>query len=82
MRVVKGDSNGAVSLHNRKKGGPKWYMYLKGHVKEPYEMSIMALAPDRRSNFFYSLPAHLCAATCITEISFIVTLSNQSTLEI
>ena len=35
---------------------------LDGHVKEPYEMS-MAWEPDRRSNFFFSPPAHLCAVT-------------------
>ena len=31
----------------------------------------MAWEPDRRSNFFFSPPAHLCAVTCITEISLI-----------
>ena len=31
------------------------------------------------SNFFFSLPAHLCAVTCMTEISLIVTLNNQFT---
>ena len=35
---------------------------LDGHVKEPYEMS-MTLDNDRRSNFFFSQPAHLCAVT-------------------
>ena len=34
--------------------------------------------PDRRSNFFFSPPAHLLAVTYITEISLHVTLSNQS----
>ena len=48
---------------------------LDGHVKEPYEMS-MAWEPDRRSNCFFSPPAHLCAVTYMTEISLIVTLSN------
>ena len=47
------------------------YRCLDGHLKEPYEMS-MAWEPDRRSNF-YSRPAHLCAVTCITEISLNVT---------
>ena len=51
---------------------------LDGHVKEPYEMS-MAWEPDRRSNFFFSPPAHLCAVTYMTEISLIVTLNNQFT---
>ena len=36
-----------------------------------YEMS-MAWEPDRRFNFFSS-PTHLCAVTCITEMSLIVT---------
>ena len=48
---------------------------LDGYVKEPYEMS-MAWEPDRRSNFFFSSPAHLRAVSCITEILLIVTLSN------
>ena len=47
------------------------YRCLDGHLKEPYEMP-MAWEPDRRSNF-YSRPAHLCAVTCITEISLNVT---------
>ena len=37
----------------------------------------MALDPDRRSNLF-SEPAHQCAATCITEISLIETLSAKN----
>ena len=40
----------------------------------------MAWEPDRRSNFFFIPPAHLCAVTYMTEISLIVTLSNQFTL--
>ena len=40
----------------------------------------MAWEPDRRSNFFFSPPAHLCAVTYVTEISLIVTLNNQFTL--
>ena len=51
---------------------------LDGHVKEPYEMS-MAWEPDRRSNFFFNPPAHLCAVTYMTEISLIVTFNNQFT---
>ena len=47
------------------------------HVKEPYEMS-MAWEPDRRSNSFFSPPAHLCAVTYMTEIPLIVTLNNHS----
>ena len=37
----------------------------------------MVWEPDRRSNFFFSPPAHLCAVTYMTEISLIVTLNNQ-----
>ena len=33
--------------------------------------------PDRRSNFFFSPPAHLCAVTYMTEISLSVTLNNK-----
>ena len=47
-------------------------------LKEPYEMS-MAWEPDRRSNFFFSPPAHLCAVAYMTEILLIVTLNNQFT---
>ena len=39
----------------------------------------MAWEPDRRSNFFFIPPAHLCAVTYMTEISLIVTLNNQFT---
>ena len=39
----------------------------------------MAWEPDRRYNFFFSPPAHLCAVTYMTEISLIVTLNNQFT---
>ena len=31
----------------------------------------------KRSNFFFSPPAHLCAVTYMTEISLIVTLNSQ-----
>ena len=40
------------------------------------------MEPNRRSNFFFSPPAHLhfvCAVTYMTEISLIVTLHNQFT---
>ena len=46
---------------------------LKNHTKCPWRW-----VPDRRSNFF-SPPAHLCAAICMTELSLIVTLNNQLT---
>ena len=39
----------------------------------------MAWEPDRRSNSFFSPPAHLCAVTYMTEISLIVTLNNHIT---
>ena len=35
--------------------------------------------PDRRSYFFFSPPAHLCAVTYMAEISLLVTLNNQFT---
>ena len=67
--------NGAVCRNHRiKRVVP--CRCLDGHVKEPYEMS-MAWEPDRRFNFFFSPPAHLCAVTYMTEISLIVTLNNQ-----
>ena len=54
----------------------QWFITVHVSFKEPYEMS-MAWEPDRRSNFFFSPPAHLCAVTYMTEISLIVTLNNQ-----
>ena len=39
----------------------------------------MAWEPDRRSNFFFNPPAHLCAVTYMTEISLTVTLNNKFT---
>ena len=67
--------NGAVCRNHRIKRVVPCRCW-DGHVKEPYEMS-MAWEPDRRSNFFFSPPAHLCAVTYMTEISLIVTLNNQ-----
>ena len=77
MGIVKGDWNGVVSQNNREKVGP--VRCLDGHVKEPYEVS-MVLEPDCRSKFFLSLPAHLYVITYmyITEIFLHVMLSNQS----
>ena len=49
---------------------------LGGHVKEPYEMC-MAWESDRRFNFFFNPPAHLCAIKYMTEISLNVTLNNH-----
>ena len=67
---------GGVSESPYKKVGP--VSVYDGHIKEPYEMS-MAWEPDRRSNFFFSPPAHLYAVTYMTEISLIVTLNTQFT---
>ena len=39
----------------------------------------MAWELDRRSNFFFNPPVHLCAVTYLTEISLIVTLNNKFT---
>ena len=39
----------------------------------------MAWEPDRRSDFFFGPPSHLCAVTYMTEISLMVTLNNQFT---
>ena len=47
-----------------------------GTLKNPTKC-LWRWEPDRRSNFFFSPPAHLCAVTCMTEISLIVTLNNQ-----
>ena len=52
---------------------------LTGTLKNP-TTCLWRLEPNRRSNyFFFSPPAHLCAVTCMTEISLIVTLNNQFT---
>ena len=73
MRIVQGDWNRAVSWNNPCR-------CLDGHVKEPYEMS-MTCEPDHRSSVFFSPPAHLCAVTCITEISLNVTNLLHSNAE-
>ena len=57
MRVVKGDWNGAVSRSTAERLTP--CRCFEGHIKEPYETS-MAWKPDRRFNFLFSPPAHLC----------------------
>ena len=46
-----------------------------GTLKNPAK----CLWPGRRSNFFFSPPAHRCAVTYMTEISLIMTLNNQFT---
>ena len=49
---------------------------LNGHVKDLFEMS-MAWEPNRRSNFFFGLPAHLCAFTYVAEKSSTVMINNR-----
>ena len=64
---------GAVSESPYKKGGlvGAWTGTLKNPTK-----CLWRWEPDRRFNFFFSPPAHLCAVICMTEISLIVTLNN------
>ena len=61
-------------------GGYVFCFLIDGHFNKSYKMST-AREPDRRSNFVSS-PAHLhvCAFIYVTEISLIVTLSNQYSL--
>ena len=77
QRVVNGDYMGAVSRNNCiKKGWSRvgaWTGTLLNFTK-----CIWLFEPDRSSNFF-SLPAYLCAVTCMTKISLIVTLNNKCT---
>ena len=47
-----------------------------GTLKNPTKC-LWRWEPDRRSYFFFSPPAHLCAVTYMTEISLIVTLNKQ-----
>ena len=67
--------NGAVCRNHRIKGWSRVGAWT-GTLKNPAKC-LWRWEPDRRSNFFFSPPAHLCAVTCITEISLIVTLNNQ-----
>ena len=46
-----------------------------GTLKNPTKC-LWRWEPDRRSYFFFSPPAHLCAVTYMTEISLIVTLNK------
>ena len=68
---------GGVSESPYKKGGPR-VGARTGTLKNPTKC-LWRWEPDCRSNFFFSPPAHLCAVTCMTEISLIVTLNNQFT---
>ena len=47
-----------------------------GTLKNPTKC-LWRWEPDRRSYFFFSPPAPLCAVTYMTEISLIVTLNKQ-----
>ena len=62
---------GRVSESPYKKGGAR-----TGTLKNPTKC-LWRWEPDRRSNFFFGPPAHLCAVTYMTEISLIVTINNQ-----
>ena len=67
--------NGAVCRNHRIKGWSR-VGARTGTLKNPTKC-LWRWEPDRRSNFFFSPPAHLCAVTYMTEISLIVTLNNQ-----
>ena len=74
----KGRLNGAISRNNCiKKGWPRVDAWT-GTYKNPTKC-LWRWKPDRRSNFFFSPPAHICAVTYVTEISLIVMLNNQFT---
>ena len=66
------------ALQATQKGWPRvgaWTGTLKNHTKCLWRCEL-----DRRSNFLHQSIAHLCAVTCMTEISLIVTLNNQFTV--
>ena len=67
--------NGAVCRNHRIKGWSR-VGARTGTLKNPMKC-LWRWEPDRRSNFFFSPSAHLCAVTYMTEISLIVTLNNQ-----
>ena len=68
--------NGAVCRNHRIKRVVPCRCWT-GTLKNPTKC-LWRWEPDRRSNnFLFSPPAHLCAVTYMTEISFIVTLNNQ-----
>ena len=68
--------NGAVSWDIRIKRMPRVCAWT-GTLTNPTKC-LWRWEPDRRSNFFFSPPAHLCAVTYMTEISLIVTLKTNS----
>ena len=77
--VVKGDLLGRRVGITVYKGWSRVGAWM-GTLKNPTKC-LWRSEPDRRSNYFFSPPAHLhvCAVTCVTEISLIVTLNNQFT---
>ena len=75
QRDCKRRLNGAVCRNHRIKGWSR-VGARTGTLKNPTKC-LWRWEPDRRSNFFFSPPAHLCAVTYMTEISLIVTLNNQ-----
>ena len=72
---LKATNWGDVSESPYKEGWSRvgaWTGTLKNPVK-----SLWRWEPDRRSNYFFSPTAHLCAVTYMTELSLIVTLNSQ-----
>ena len=63
-------------IHLARNERGRMYGTRTGTLKNPTKC-LWRWEPDRRSNFFFSPPAHLCAVTYMTEISLIVTLNNQ-----
>ena len=77
QRVVKGDLLGRCVGITVLKGCSRVGAWT-GTLKNPTKC-LWRWEPDRRSNFFFSPPAHPCAVTYMTEMAFIVTLNNQFT---
>ena len=75
LQEEQGRSTGAVCRNHRiKRLVP--CRARTGTLKNPAKC-LWRWEPDRRSYFFFSPPAHLCAVTYMTEISLIVTLNKQ-----
>ena len=79
MLVVKGDWNGAVSRITVKRVVP--FCCMDGHVKEPTKC-LWCWEPDRRSNFFFGPPVHLCAITHTVRLILTLTILFYSILQI
>ena len=73
QRVVKGDLIGRFLGITVQKWWPRVGAWT-GTLKNPTKC-LWRLEPDRRSNFFFIPPAHICAVTYMTEISLNVTLN-------